>query len=300
MSAVLVIEDEEKYRRVIGLHLSSCGYEVKAVRAAEEGLKHAGDVDLVLTDLKLPGMDGLAFRDRLRAQNRNTPVIVMSAFGTVENAVEAMKKGAVDFLPKPFSLDHLTVVVEKALEVRKLRDENRELREALNQRYQFENIIGRSASMQEIFATILRVAPTRATVLLCGESGVGKDMIARAIHHHSPRKDKPFVKINCTAIPENLMESELFGYEKGAFTGANVSKPGKFEAANTGTVMLDEIGDVPGRFKSSCCAFCRSGNLNGWAPTRLSTPTSASLLPRTWICARPWSRAPSARICTTA
>jgi DNA-binding NtrC family response regulator len=156
-----------------------------------------------------------------------------------------MKKGAADFLPKPFSLDHVSVVVEKALEVRKLREENRDLKEQLGHRYQFENIIGHSAPMQEIFATILRVAPTRATVLLCGESGVGKDMIARAIHHHSPRKDKPFVKINCTAIPENLMESELFGYEKGAFTGANVSKPGKFEAANTGTVMLDEIGDVP-------------------------------------------------------
>src|ERR1700688_3522596 len=169
----------------------------------------------------------------------------MSAFGTVEIAVAAMKKGAVDFLPKPFSLDHLTVVVAKALEVRKLRDENRELREALGQRYQFENIIGHSAGMQEIFATIMRVAPTRATVLLAGESGVGKDMIARAIHQHSPRKDRPFVKINCTAIPENLMESELFGYEKGAFTGANISKPGKFEAADTGTVFLDEIGDVP-------------------------------------------------------
>ena len=199
----------------------------------------------MLTDLKLPGMDGLAFLEQLRAQNMLTPVIVMSAFGTVEIAVEAMKKGAVDFLPKPFSLDHLTVVVEKALEVRKLRDENRELREALGKKYQFENIIGHSAAMQEIFATITRVAPTRATVLLGGESGVGKDMIARAIHQHSPRKDRPFVKINCTAIPENLMESELFGYEKGAFTGANISKPGKFEAANTGTVMLDEIGDVP-------------------------------------------------------
>src|SRR5260221_3800740 len=157
-----------------------------------------------------------------------------------------MKRGAVDFLPKPFSLDHLSVVVEKALEVRKLRDENRELREALGEKYKFENIIGHSAPMQEIFSTIMRVAPTRATVLLAGESGEGKDMIARAIHHHSPRKDRPFVKINCTAIPENLMESELFGYEKGAFTGANISKPGKFEQADTGTVMLDEIGDVPG------------------------------------------------------
>jgi DNA-binding NtrC family response regulator len=243
--AILVIEDEEKQRRIVGLHLASASHEVKAVGTAEEGLKLAGDADLILTDLKLPGMDGLQLLEKLKAQNSQTPVIVMSAFGTVENAVEAMKRGAVDFLPKPFSLDHLTVVVEKALEVRKLRDENRELREALGQRYQFENIIGRSPAMQEIFATITRVAPTRATILLAGESGVGKDVIARAIHHHSPRHSRPFVKINCTAIPENLMESELFGYEKGAFTGANTSKPGKFEQADTGTVFLDEIGDVP-------------------------------------------------------
>src|ERR1700693_4109388 len=244
--SILVIEDEEKHRRVIGLHLSSAGFDVKAVGNAEEGLKLAGDVDLILTDLKLPGMDGLELLEKLKAQNSHTPVVVMSAFSTVENAVEAMKRGAVDFLPKPFSLDHLSVVVEKALEVSKLRDENRELREALGQRYQFENIIGSSPAMQEIFATIMRVAPTRATVLLAGESGVGKDMIARAIHQHSPRKDRPFVKINCTAIPENLMESELFGYEKGAFTGAIISNTGKFEVSNTGTVMPDEIGDVPG------------------------------------------------------
>src|SRR5277367_1827718 len=242
---ILVIEDEEKYRRVIGLHLSAAPFDVKAVGTAEEGLKLAGDVDLILTDLKLPGMDGLEFLAKLNSQNTHAPVIVMSAFGTVENAVEAMKKGAVDFLPKPFSLDHLTVVVAKALELRKLRDENRDLREALGQKYQFENIIGRSPAMQEIFATVERVAGTRATVLLAGESGVGKGMIARAIHQHSPRKDRPFVKIDCTSIPENLMESELFGYEKGAFTGANVSKAGKFEAADTGTVFLDEIGDVP-------------------------------------------------------
>jgi DNA-binding NtrC family response regulator len=242
---ILVVEDEEKHRRVLGLHLSSGGYGVKAAGSAEEGWKLAGDADLIITDLKLPGMDGLELLEKLKAQNSRTPVIVMSAFGTVENAVEAMKRGAVDFLPKPFSLDHLTVVVEKALEVSKLRDENRELREALGHKYQFENIIGKSQAMQDIFATIMRVAPTRATVLLAGESGVGKDMIARAIHHHSPRKDRPYVKVNCTAIPENLMESELFGYEKGAFTGANISKPGKFEIADTGTVMLDEIGDVP-------------------------------------------------------
>jgi DNA-binding NtrC family response regulator len=163
----------------------------------------------------------------------------------VENAVEAMKSGASDFLLKPFSLDQLISVVNKALEIRSLREENRQLKEELGKKYRWDNIIGRSPGMQQIFATIMRVAPSRATVLLAGESGVGKDLIARAIHFHSPRKDRPFVKINCTALPENLMESELFGYEKGAFTGANISKPGKFELADTGTVMLDEIGDVP-------------------------------------------------------
>jgi DNA-binding NtrC family response regulator len=156
-----------------------------------------------------------------------------------------MKAGASDFLLKPFDLEHLTAVVNKALEIRSLREENRALKEELGRKYQWDNIVGRSPAMQQIFATIMRVAPTRATVLLAGESGVGKDLIARAIHFHSPRKDRPFVKINCTALPENLMESELFGYEKGAFTGATTSKPGKFEQADSGTVMLDEIGDVP-------------------------------------------------------
>ena len=169
----------------------------------------------------------------------------MTAFGSIETAVEAMKAGAIDFLPKPFSLDHLMTVVNKALEMRNLRDENRQLKEQLGRRYEFDNIIGRSPQMQDIFATILRVAPSRATVLLAGESGVGKDLIARAIHFHSPRADKQMVKINCTSIPENLMESELFGYEKGAFTGAQTSKPGKFEQADGSTVFLDEIGDVP-------------------------------------------------------
>jgi len=242
---ILVVEDEDKLRRVIELHLQAGGFEVEQARTAEEAVLRAEQADLVLTDLRLPGMDGLELLAHLRRQNAHVPVIVMTAFGTVENAVEAMKAGAADFLLKPFSLDHLTTVVHKALEVRALRDENRQLKEELGRRYDFRNIVGRSPKMQEIFATIARVAPTRATVLLCGESGVGKDLIARAIHFHSPRRDRPFVKINCTAIPENLMESELFGYEKGAFTGAVASKPGKFEQADTGTVFLDEIGDVP-------------------------------------------------------
>ncbi len=242
---VLVIEDEDKLRRVIELQLSSSGYDLDLAPSGEEGLRFIDRADLILTDLKLPEMDGMQVLAHARQMNPSAPVIVMTAFGTIENAVEAMKRGAADFLLKPFSLDHLTAIIEKALEVRALRDENRALKEELGRRYQFDNIIGRSPNMQEIFQTILRIAPSRATVLLCGESGVGKDLIARAIHYHSPRREKPFVKINCTAIPENLMESELFGYEKGAFTGANITKPGKFELADTGTVFLDEIGDVP-------------------------------------------------------
>ena len=242
---ILVVEDEEKLRRVIELQLASSGFDVDKAATAEEGLKIADRADLILTDLRLPGMDGVQFLSLIRRQNANVPVVIMTAYGSVEAAVESMKAGATDFLLKPFSLDHLMQVVYKALEMRALRDENRQLKEELGRRYEYDNIIGRSEAMQEIFATIERVAPTRATVLLAGESGVGKDLIARAIHFHSPRRDRPLVKINCSALPENLMESELFGYEKGAFTGAVGSKPGKFEQADTGTVFLDEIGDVP-------------------------------------------------------
>jgi len=242
---ILVVEDEEKLRRVLELQLTSAGFDVDKAATAEDGLKLVDRADLVLTDLRLPNMDGLQLLSLVRRQNAQVPVIVMTAFGSVETAVEAMKAGATDFVLKPFSLDHLMQVVRKALEFRALRDENRALKEELGRRYEFDNIIGRSQPMQEIFATVERVAPTRATVLLAGESGVGKDLIARAIHFRSPRKDHPLVKINCSAIPENLMESELFGYERGAFTGAQTAKPGKFEQADTGTVFLDEIGDVP-------------------------------------------------------
>ncbi|MGH7751535.1 MAG: sigma-54 dependent transcriptional regulator, partial [Gemmatimonadales bacterium] len=168
----------------------------------------------------------------------------MTAFGTVETAVQAMKAGAADYVLKPFPLDELMITIEKALELRRLRDENRQLKDELGRRYQFDNIIGRSPKMQEVLAAVTRVAPTRDTVLLAGESGIGKDLIARAIHHHSPRRERAFVKINCSALPENLMESELFGYEKGAFTGAMAARAGKFEQADGGTVFLDEIGDV--------------------------------------------------------
>src|SRR5580704_12477055 len=242
---ILVVEDEDKLRRIVELQLLDAGFEVDKAAKAEEALPLIDRADLILTDYKLPGMTGLEMLQIIRRQNSTLPVIIMTAFGTIENAVEAMKAGAADFLPKPFSLDHLTTVVNKALEVRNLRDENVRLKEELGRKYSWDNIVGRGPAMQKVFSSVMLVAPSRTTVLLAGESGVGKDLIARAIHYHSPRRDRPFVKINCTALPENLMESELFGYEKGAFTGANISKAGKFEQADSGTVMLDEIGDVP-------------------------------------------------------
>jgi DNA-binding NtrC family response regulator len=247
MPAILIVEDEAKMRRLLELNLGEDGFTTFSAGEAETGLKllreHA--IDLVLTDLKLPGMNGLEFLQTIKRQNAALPVVVMTAFGSVETAVEAMKAGASDYVLKPFSLTEMRMVIRKELDVRNLREENRSLREALGKRYSHPNIVARSAKMQEVLATVERVAPTNSTVLLGGESGVGKDLIARAIHEKSRRASGPFLKINSTAIPENLLESELFGFEKGAFTGAAASKPGKFELADKGTLFLDEIGDVP-------------------------------------------------------
>jgi len=244
---ILIVEDEAKMRRLLELNLGEDGFFVTSVGDAEAGLKllHDTTVDLILTDLKLPGMSGLEFLQAVKRMNAALPIVVMTAFGTVETAVNAMKAGASDYVLKPFSLDEMRMVVHKELDVRQLREENRNLREALKTRFTHPNIVARSAKMQEVLATVERVAATNSTVLLGGESGVGKDLIARAIHEKSRRASAPFVKINSTAIPENLLESELFGYEKGAFTGATNSKPGKFELADKGTLFLDEIGDVP-------------------------------------------------------
>jgi len=247
MPTILIVEDEAKMRRLLELNLGEDGFTTLSAGDAESGLKllRENTVDLVVTDLKLPGMNGLEFLQTLKRQNAALPVVVMTAFGSVETAVEAMKAGASDYVLKPFSLSEMRMVIRKELDVRDLREENRSLREALGQRYAHPNVVARSVKMQEVLATVERVAPTNSTVLLGGESGVGKDLIARAIHEKSRRASGPFIKINSTAIPENLLESELFGYEKGAFTGANASKPGKFELADKGTLFLDEIGDVP-------------------------------------------------------
>src|SRR5580658_7426186 len=240
MPTILIIEDEAKMRRLLELNLGDDGFKTLSAGDAESGLKLLASetVHLVLTDLKLPGMNGLEFLQAAKRMDSGLPIVVMTAFGSVE-------AGATDYVLKPFSLAEMRMVVHKELDNSRLREENRSLREALGQKYSHPNIVAISPKMQEVLATVERVAPTNSTVLLGGESGVGKDLIARAIHEKSRRASGPFIKINSTAIPENLLESELFGFEKGAFTGAVASKPGKFELADKGTLFLDEIGDVP-------------------------------------------------------
>lgn len=247
MSNILIVEDEPKMRRLLEISLGEDGHTVHTAQDAEIGLKcfQREPIDLIVTDLKLPGMSGLDFLREAKQLNPAVPIVVMTAFGSVETAVEAMKAGASDYVLKPFSIAEMKLVIRKELDVQKVREENRTLREALGRRYQYQNIIARSAKMQEVLALVERVAPTNSTVLIGGESGVGKDLIARAIHQNSRRATGPFIKVNSTAIPDTLFESELFGYEKGAFTGANTSKPGKFELADKGSLFLDEIGDVP-------------------------------------------------------
>jgi len=220
-AAILIVEDEAKMRRLLELQLGDEGFVAQTAPDAEIGLQMLSKqpYDLIVTDFKLPGMNGLEFLQAVKRTNANIPVIVMTAYGSVESAVEAMKAGASDYVLKPFSLAELALVIRKELDATKLREENRSLREALGLKYKYDNIVAQSEKMQAVLQLVERVAPTNATVLVGGESGVGKDLIARAIHQHSQRATGPFIKINSTAIPENLLESELFGYEKGAFTG---------------------------------------------------------------------------------
>jgi DNA-binding NtrC family response regulator len=247
MATILIVEDEPKMRRLLEISLGEEGHSVRSVGDAETALKGLArePADLVVTDLKLPGMSGLDFLQEAKRMSASTPMIVMTAYGTVETAVEAMKAGASDYVLKPFTMAEMKLVISKELDVQRVRDENRSLKEELGKRYHFQNIVARSRKMQEVLALVQRVAGTNSTVLIGGESGVGKDLVARAIHQNSRRASGPFIKINSTAIPDNLFESELFGFEKGAFTGALAAKPGKFELADKGTLFLDEIGDVP-------------------------------------------------------
>jgi len=246
MPSILVIDDKESMRQMLAKTLESEGYEVDVARDGEVGLDKAKEkrFDLVLTDLKLPNMDGLRVLSSFKDLDPEISVIVMTAYGTIETAVQAIKQGAFDFLTKPFDVDHLNVLIQRALENRRLLAENVLLREELAQSLGFTDIIGKSERMKEVTRLVKKVAPSDTTVLLLGESGTGKELFARAIHSLSPRKNGPYVAINCAAIPRELLENELFGSEKGAYTGAVVRKMGKFEIAEKGTIFLDEIGDL--------------------------------------------------------
>ena len=247
MTDILLVEDKESLRRVLRLTLENAGYSVTEAEDARAALNHISSIRhrLVLTDLRMPHGSGLDVLRAARAADGDVPVIVMTAFGSIDEAVRAMKDGAHDFLQKPVDSNHLLLLVDRALEQARLRTENVLLREEWARRYGFPRIIGESEVIKRAVAETQRVAQTDATVLLLGESGTGKELFARAVHHLSNRRDKPFVAINCAAIPETLIENELFGHERGAFTGANDRRQGKFELASDGTVFLDEIGELP-------------------------------------------------------
>ena len=247
MSDILLVEDKESLRRVLRLTLENAGYTVNEAADARQAIQEIAIKPhrLVLTDLRMPHGSGLDVLRAARAADPDLPVIVMTAFGSIDEAVQAMKDGAHDFLQKPVDSNHLLLLVERALEQARLRTENVLLREEWSRRYGFPRIIGESDVMKRAVGETQRVAQTEATVLLLGESGTGKELFARAVHHLSKRREKPFVAINCAAIPETLIENELFGHERGAFTGASDRRQGKFELANGGTVFLDEIGELP-------------------------------------------------------
>jgi two-component system response regulator AtoC len=247
MKRVLVVDDERKMRRVLQMMLEQMGVDSLPAESGEEALEifQAEQVDAVITDLRMPGIGGMEWFRRLRTLDADVPVIVMTAYGTVETAVEAMKQGAFDFVLKPFDVGALEVVVRNALQLQQYRTENRYLRERYDGPAGLDDLIGASPGMQEIFELVRRVAPTKSAVLITGETGTGKEMIARAIHNLGPRRERLFVPLNCAAIPSELLESELFGHARGAFTGAAAARTGKFEVANGGSLFLDEIGDMP-------------------------------------------------------
>src|SRR5687767_3346995 len=247
MADILLVEDKDSLRRVLRLTLENAGYSVTEAVDASSALNEIATTRhrLILTDLRMPHGSGLDVLRAARSADAEVPVIVMTAFGSIDEAVQAMKDGAHDCLQKPVDSNHLLLLVERALEQARLRTENVLLREEWSRRYGFPRILGESESLKRAVGETQRVAQTEATVLLLGESGTGKELFARAVHHLSARRDKPFVAINCAAIPETLIENELFGHERGAFTGASDRRQGKFEMASGGTVFLDEIGELP-------------------------------------------------------
>ncbi|MDE2058136.1 MAG: sigma-54-dependent Fis family transcriptional regulator [candidate division NC10 bacterium] len=243
---ILVVDDDATAGAVLAEVLTKAGYEVEVAGGGAEAVEmgQRDPVDLVLTDIKMAGMDGMAVLKRFREFSPETPIILLTAFGAIESAIEAIKGGAYDYISKPFKKDEVLLTIRRALDQRRLLCENLQYRQELRNRYQFSNIIGSSRVMIDVYKLVARVAPGRSPVLLQGESGTGKELIARAIHYNGPRVNAPFVAVNCAALTESLLESELFGHEKGAFTGATAVKPGLFEQATGGTILLDEVGDM--------------------------------------------------------
>jgi two-component system response regulator AtoC len=261
MKRVLIVDDDRRTRRVLQILVERLGLDSRAFESAEGALAALREESaaLVLTDLKMPGTDGIEFMRRLRSLDEGVPVIVLTAYGTVEAAVEAMKLGAVDFLAKPFDVDAVEVLIRRSLEASRHRSENRYLREQVDRSPHFEDIVGDAPPMREVFELIRKVAPTRSAVLVTGETGTGKELVARAIHRLSPRSGQLFVPLNCAAIPSELLESELFGHVRGAFSGADSEREGRFGAADGGTLFLDEVGDMDQRLQAKLLRALQDG-----------------------------------------
>jgi two-component system response regulator AtoC len=243
---ILVVDDEARMRELVTKVLAREGYTVRALPRAQDVLQALEEepVDLIISDIRMPEMDGLTLLQEVKRVAPETSVLLMTAFGSIDTAVQAIKAGAYDYLTKPFKMDEIIVVVRRAMEERRLRAEVQALREEVGQKYHFANILGKSKPMQDLFALIRKVASSRTTVLVQGRSGTGKELVAKAIHYNSPRHDRPLVTVNCSTIPKDLLESELFGHLKGAFTGAIANKRGLFEEADGGSLFLDEIGEL--------------------------------------------------------
>jgi DNA-binding NtrC family response regulator len=254
---ILTVDDEKNILRLVSTTLKGERYDVVTAQSAEEAMEKydQGGFDLVITDLKLPDRSGLDLLSHVKAQEPDLPVVMITAYGTIENAVEAMKKGAFNYLTKPVNPDELLTVVREAIEKYELKRENRSLKSELKQKYSFGSIIGKSAAIQEVFDAIRMVSKTQSSVLVIGESGTGKELVARAIHYESDRAEHPFVTIDCATIPSEIMESELFGHEKGSFTGAHERKIGLLERADSGTVFLDEIGELDQQLQKKLLRF---------------------------------------------
>jgi two-component system, NtrC family, response regulator AtoC len=267
---ILIIDDEPSLRQTVSTILGEEGYEVHAASDGREGLERALQLepDMVVTDVRMPGMPGLEFLERYRAEGGDALVIVMTAYGSTELAIDAMKKGAYDYIPKPFSADQLVLTIRKAQEREALRREVTRLREEVDVDRRFAGIIAKAPAMKSAIETATKVARYPSPVLITGESGTGKELIARLIHDQSDRARGAFVAVNCGAIPENLLESELFGYVRGAFTGADRDKPGLFEAASGGTLFLDEIGEMPGPLQVKLLRVLQEGEVRRLGETR--------------------------------